>query len=247
MGKQKKKLIPPPWKLYHIFFNPAYSWDAKYVIKPVSAYFSWFFLHTSITADMVTMIMTLLFAFSGYFFAIGTPIYLFIGIACLFVGWILDGSDGEIALYHKTFSLRGKYLDYVSHGIFPGLFFCLGLGVFSQVSQISFLFFGCSAAFFHLMHNYTRFTFIVILKNADIKLENILKKDGSIKKLLRYLSFGNFDFPWTVLMLLAILFYQVPFFVIFSGIVIPLRWLIHMYLCSEYGSDGAKKVGQSYS
>ena len=244
--KSKKKSIPPPWELYKLFFNPAYSWDAKYIIKPVSAFFTWFLLYTPITANMVSVIMTLLFVVAGVFFALGTLQSLIIGIFALFIGWFLDGSDGEVAFYRKDFSLRGKYIDYISHGIFPALFFCLGLGIFMNNQDILMLFFGFSAAFFHLMHNYTRFTFVLLLKTADIDLQKLRRTDGFIKKFLRYVSFGNFDFPWTVLMLIAIAFNIVPLFVYFTGAVIPFRWLIHMYLCSEYGKKSAKKVKQSF-
>lgn len=244
--KQKKDKIPSPRKLYKLFFNPNYSWDAKYIIKPVSAYFTWFFLHVPIiSANMLSWIMTILFGASAVFFGLGGQKNLWIGIICLLIGWVLDGADGEVAFYWKDFSIKGKYIDYISHGIFPACFFGLGLGIFLQTNNLIMLWFGASATFFHLMHNYTRFIHILIINNAELDMKKIRKNDGFIKRKLRYLSFGNFDFPWTVLILISIIAQRPEYFVYFSGFVIPCRWLVHMWLCGEYPEE-KKKIGQSY-
>ena len=90
-------------------------WWARYVSRHCSIYLTWLFVKLGISANAVTflMILTGLMAF-----VLCIPHILWVNIIGLLLWFLfeaLDCSDGEVARWTKKSSIRGVYLDFVSH------------------------------------------------------------------------------------------------------------------------------------
>ena len=87
-----------------------------------SIYFSYIFIRMGLSADLVTII----FFISGL---IGSVFYLFDSIIFSLIGYfffrlhiIIDMSDGDVARFNKSFSIRGSYWDSMIHSILNPLY-----------------------------------------------------------------------------------------------------------------------------
>ena len=92
--------------------------------RVLSIYITRAILPTRITANQVTVAMLLVGVASAVPFFYGHIGWgLFLSYLCI----LLDASDGEVARYRKSYSLRGIYLDLVNHLAIQSWFF-LALG-----------------------------------------------------------------------------------------------------------------------
>ncbi len=92
--------------------------------RVLSIYITRLILPTRITANQVTIMMILVGVLSAVPLFFG---YVWTGIALSYLCVLLDASDGEVARYRKTYSLKGIYLDLVNHlGVLPWFFLALG-------------------------------------------------------------------------------------------------------------------------
>ena len=99
---------------------------ARWIIRPISIYFTWFFVRTPISANQVTVLQ-------GIFSLLGCALFgygeFIAGSLFLQVGYILDCSDGEVARWKNQQSKSGEYLDLIGHIIIiPLMYFGLGIG-----------------------------------------------------------------------------------------------------------------------
>ncbi len=92
--------------------------------RVLSIYITRAILPTRITANQVTMVMLLVGVASAVPFFFG---YIWTGLALSYLCILLDASDGEVARYRKSYSLKGIYLDLINHLAIQAWFF-LGLG-----------------------------------------------------------------------------------------------------------------------
>jgi len=99
--------------------------------RVLSIYLTRLFLATDITANQVSVLMLLVGIAGAVPFFFG---YFWIGLAVSYLAVLLDASDGEVARYRRTYSLRGIYIDLVNHLLTQELFF-LGLGFAVAESQ----------------------------------------------------------------------------------------------------------------
>ena len=99
---------------------------AKYIIRPISIYFTWLFVRTPISANQITILQGMFGVAGAIMF--GYQRYL-LGSLVLQIGFILDNVDGEVARWKGQQGESGKYLDLVQHRIvIPLYFFGLGIG-----------------------------------------------------------------------------------------------------------------------
>ena len=96
--------------------------DWHYVIhRRLSIYITWLLLHTSLTANQVTL-FSFLCGLLGAVVVVIVPGWWNVSGFILFYGYfILDKVDGEIARFRKQRSLRGMCLDYIGHIMIPPL------------------------------------------------------------------------------------------------------------------------------
>ncbi len=92
--------------------------------RVLSIYITRAILPTRITANQVTIAMLLVGVASAIPFFFG---YIWTGLALSYLCILLDASDGEVARYRKSYSLKGIYLDLINHLAIQAWFF-LGFG-----------------------------------------------------------------------------------------------------------------------
>ncbi len=99
---------------------------ARWVGRPISIYFTWFFVRTPISANQVTILQGIFGLIGCILFGYGQFIA---GSLFLQIGYILDCSDGEVARWNNQQSKSGEYLDLIGHIIIiPLIYFGLGIG-----------------------------------------------------------------------------------------------------------------------
>ena len=121
---------------------------AKYLIRPISIWFTWLFVRTPLSANHVTIIQEIFGIIGAILFAYGRFV---LGAIFLQLGFIMDNSDGEVARWKNQQSESGKFLDLIGHMIvIPFYFFGLGLGLYLQQGEIITLIMGFLAGLFSL-------------------------------------------------------------------------------------------------
>ena len=148
---------------------------AKYIIRPISIWFTWFFVRTPLSANHITIIQEIFDIIGAVLFACGRFV---LGAVFLQLGFIMDNSDGEVARWKNQQSESGKFLDLIGHMIvIPFYFFGLGLGLYLQQGYIITLIMGFFAGLFSLKLE-------KFITNTDGDLE--LARHGFFKSLFRY-------------------------------------------------------------
>ena len=150
-----------------------------------SIYFSYFFLKMRFTADQVTFI----FFFVGL---IGSLLYAFNSLALSLIAYfffrlhiIIDMSDGDVARFNKSFSIRGAYWDAVIHSILNPLYFVfISYSFFIQFNNNIFLILGAfmgvsSSVLMGVKNNYYKALFSNKISTSPIKSKKSV--DKSIK------------------------------------------------------------------
>lgn len=76
-----------------------------------------------ITPNQVSVGMLVLSILGAAIMLLDTRASFFIGVALLYLAFVLDKVDGELARYLNKHSIRGMYLDEIYHILFPALVF----------------------------------------------------------------------------------------------------------------------------
>ena len=124
-----------------------------YFLRRVSPLATWVFLRLGVSANFVTL-TALLIALSGSFMFSSTSIYFWIGGWILYqFYYILDCSDGEVAVITNTTSEFGAFLDKISHPITnSAIIFMSAFGAYRITGSLPLLIFSASGA---IMFNLT--------------------------------------------------------------------------------------------
>jgi phosphatidylglycerophosphate synthase len=98
--------------------------------RTVSIYATWLLLHTKITADEVTVASIILGLLGALCLAAVGLGWGIVGVGLLYLSFLLDQVDGEVARYRGKGTLRGVYLDELRHlVIYPVPVFALAFDV----------------------------------------------------------------------------------------------------------------------
>ena len=96
--------------------------------RRVSLGVTWVLLHTPVSANQVTFVSLLLTIAAGVLLAAPAAGIALAGAWALVLHYFLDKVDGEIARFRGVFSLKGLYMDELSHTFaYAGTFAGLGL------------------------------------------------------------------------------------------------------------------------
>lgn len=119
------------------------NWMARYIVREVALPFTWFLLHTSITANQLTIGSIFIILWSAFAFSFGTIRSFFIGALLFELWYLVDHIDGQVARYRKQESVNGVFLDFLSH-YFPNLFIFpfIAIGLFRSVNEIRYIYYG---------------------------------------------------------------------------------------------------------
>lgn len=131
------------------------SWFSTHIMRKVSIYFTWLFLHTKITANQVSALGLLTGILAGLLFSFGKPLLMLTGAVALNLVLIFEHVDGEIARYRKQATLEGLYLDDLCYDtaiilIIMGFSF----GVSHAINKIWASYMGFSFLVFYIGHRY---------------------------------------------------------------------------------------------
>jgi phosphatidylglycerophosphate synthase len=90
---------------------------AYYFLRRISPVFTWIFLRIGISANTVTLFSLLLAILGSLFFISESVVFWILGWIFYQLYYILDCTDGEIAVLTETTSEWGAFLDRIAHPI----------------------------------------------------------------------------------------------------------------------------------
>ena len=88
-----------------------------------SIYFSYFFLKLRLSADQVTIMFFSVGLLGSILYSFDSLIMSVTGYALFRLHIIVDMSDGDVARFNQSFSIRGAYWDAVIHSILNPLYY----------------------------------------------------------------------------------------------------------------------------
>lgn len=161
-------------------------WHAPFTF--VSKYITWILVKTAITANFITIFGFSIGLLGLLFIGFGNDFFIIFGFILLFVYYLSDEIDGEIARYKKQISLKGIYFDEVGHLIFLGCFFSsFGYNIYRNNSEFLYIILGFFSSFFILGIRTIRK--IAILASSKSEVKNIVSRKEEYNQIQSSRSF----------------------------------------------------------
>ncbi len=225
-------------------------WFPKYIGRPISIYITRLLLYTPITANQVTFIMLLLGLASGALFIFNNYWMSLAGGILAVFGLILDCTDGEIARYRKTSSLRGALLDRFTHMlVYPFMFVGITWGSYAESHDIRIFIFGFLASLFTLLRYLIWLERESLLASKGKKIEDLSivstissstgQQGNLISRIMGKLSGKIPDVAWDIFLTMIVFLVgaivdRLDIVLIIYGIILPLRWLLQAVFDMKY-------------
>lgn len=130
------------------------NWYVRHVLRDAALPLTRLLLKTSVSANQVTL-FSILVGIAGIVFIarLGSLNFLW-GILLLQFWYYLDHVDGQIARFHNTSSLSGRFFDFwMHHLIHAPIFFALGWYLFSKTGAAGWVIVGFVVAMAMMMFN----------------------------------------------------------------------------------------------
>ena len=109
----------------------------------------------------------------------GNNLFIIIGFILLYIYYISDEVDGEVARYKKQTSLRGIYYDEIGHLFFQGwFFFTFGYSIYRINSEFLYIILGIIATFFLIGIRTVRK--IAVIASTKSSVKKSLEDDSEI-------------------------------------------------------------------
>lgn len=188
-------------------------------------------LYTPITANQVTVLGVLVIYLSAALFAVGKFWYYVAAIFLLFMGEVIDYTDGNIARVRKCVTvLQSTFLCKLYHAFsLPIIFTGIGFGVYRNTGNLGYLLLGFSASFFQLM-----ITGVEYLRNF-IK-EKYLPPKALHKRVIKQKKFVALAEPLIrapleylkEILIMALIFNKFTWLLIFYGIFTPIKLILFL-------------------
>lgn len=216
---------------------------------------TWLLLHTSITANQVTMLMIILGFTSTILFSIGNYWYSIVAVLALQLIYLLDGVDGEIARYRKSQSTEGVFLDLIMHLASISLPLAgIAVGIFMQDPRISIMILGLMVGMFSafemdvqaLKHHAIFMKLIRTAKEAKVTIKSVctdqktqINKSSKLKITFRkYINPFYENYLIMQVITLAAIFDKLYWVILFYGVSFPIMWFIKLVHEYKTGTDG---------
>jgi len=106
-----RKICQPAYKKK---VDPLMEW---YLLRPISIYFTWFFTRVGLSANWVTFIGLVSACIGSALLMTGNLQWAVFGAILIWLGFLFDCVDGEVARFSNKGSLSGTYLDYFVGGV----------------------------------------------------------------------------------------------------------------------------------
>jgi len=154
--------------------------------RKLSIYITKLLLYTNITANQTTALGALIGIIAGISMASGNKWYTLLGALLLYLHFIFDLVDGEIARYRKESSVTGVYLERLSHYLVNSfLFFSISFGLYMTFYDVRVFAFGFSASLSQTLISLSHECKLVAVARARLRghqgYERRLTKDASIE------------------------------------------------------------------
>lgn len=104
------------------------------MLRPFSIYFTWLFVKLGLQANHATFVGFAFAAVGSGMLLVGDRYFALGGAVCIWMAFLFDCVDGEVARYRKGSSVSGIYLDYITGMFNDGMIF-VALGFY--VSAVS--------------------------------------------------------------------------------------------------------------
>lgn len=125
------------------------NWERIYFTRKISIWITYFLRNKSVTPTQITSLWFFLGILGSLLLIFNDYEKSLFGVSLLYVAWILDNVDGELARYKKQFSIEGNLIDMLGHQTIPSIIFCsLTMSFVLQGENIALIFCGLSATAF---------------------------------------------------------------------------------------------------
>jgi len=130
------------------------NWMVRHILRDAALPVTALLIRTPVTANQVTLVSLVIGFIGVLFLSIPASSGFLIGVLLLQLWYYLDHVDGQLARYHKTASLSGRYFDFMTHHIIHiPIFFCLGLYCYFRTGNFLLVFWGFIATLAMTMFN----------------------------------------------------------------------------------------------
>lgn len=202
-----------------------------------SIYLTWFFIHTPITPNGITILGTLVYLTGASLFIFNQINFQIIGLFLIFVSFVLDACDGEVARYRKSKTdggAGGAYVEPVSHDIMYAFFFLpIGIGSSIYYGTLFPLIAAFVATSSKLLFRLAEFRYDALERTLAEKRGKVYgwTRDMKTPKTMSYLIFRNFFTGTGVFFVLifAVIIQRIDWFLYFYAISFFLLWCYKMF------------------
>ena len=196
-----------------------------YFASKFSKYFSYLFYRIGLSANQITILFFMVGLVGALVIFLNTHTFLILSYFLFRLHLIFDLSDGDIARYYKTYSIKGAYMDYMIHSIlYPLYIINASIICYINYLDLKFLFLGLILSFLQSLLLATKNTFQRAFHQSSVNnkpITNVFKKDQSSTKkyviniLADILSIEGFVFGFVILYLINVEFLYIPFFAVY--------------------------------
>ena len=182
--KNLRKICQPPEKLKGLSIM---------YLRRISIYFTKLFLILGMSANQVTVIGLFVYLLAFVLFCFGPPIWI-IGTLLMIFWYIMDFSDGEVARYEGTSSLKGKWLDDRIGEVAPVMkWFGITIGIYTMFPSLPVLLFGSLAIVFprlrHMLKKHYKLLTEKSQSDRKMREEYIINNSHDKNKKVSLISF----------------------------------------------------------
>ena len=164
-----------------------------------SPYFTWLFVRLGWTPNYVTSLMIIFGILGATFFVIPSLSFKIVGVLFIYLWYIMDISDGEVARATKTFSKFGQEFDYTAHVINHPLFVLSFTLCIIQANILYGLLIVGLGLVDMIFRNLVAFNSIKMLKESSAENGTTQESNNSLLKFMKHIFLSIITFPNFVL------------------------------------------------
>lgn len=206
-----------------------------------SIYFSYLLIKLRITADQATIMFFILGLLGSVFYSFNSIELSILGYIFFRLHIIVDMSDGDIARFNKSYSIRGAYWDSVIHSIVnPTYYILIAYSFFLQFDDTIFLilcaFIGLSSSVLMSVKNNYYKAMLFNKKELEVKKVNEITSKSWRFKIFFFVS-EALSIEGFILLTLVIRFLDIKILALF---------LLALYICANILASCIKFYQLSY-
>lgn len=184
-------------KYQHNKFYDGYLVD--HFCQIFSPYFTRLFVRLGWVPNYVTSLMIIFGILGAVLFVIPSLCFKIVGVLFIYLWYIMDISDGEVARATKTFSKFGQEFDYTAHVINHPLFVLSFTLCAIQTNILYGLLIVGLGLVDMVFRNLVAFDSIKVLKVSSVENGAIQNSDNSLLKFIKHILLSIITFPNFVL------------------------------------------------